>query len=188
MARFYSDHMNSNATPGVSALAGTAAFDSQRRSPPGLGHSRVYSQIARMTVGTAAIGDELRFITLRSGDRLGHLYVSSAGTSTALLVDIGLYLHGAGINAGVGAVIDADLFATAVDVNAGLARTDEFTEATTLDDENRWTTLWEQAAVGAGTDTVDPQLDYDIVLTPTAALTTVVEEIVVEAVYKSSGS
>jgi hypothetical protein len=188
MARFYSDHMNSNATPGVSALAGTAAFDAQRRSPPGLGHSRVYSQIARMTVGTAAIGDELRFLTMRSGDRLGHLYVSSAGGSTALLVDIGLYKHGKGIDAGVGAVIDADLFGSAVDVNAGLARTDEYTEAGTLDDENRWTTLWEVANVGDGSYTEDPFEDWDIVLTPTAALTTAVEEIVVEAVYKSSGS
>ena len=103
-------------------------------------------------------------------------------------MDVGLYKHGLGGEAGTGAVIDVDLFGSAIDVNAGLARTDEFTEAGTLDDEDRWKHLWQIATVGAATYTTDPFEDWDIVLVPTAALTTVVEEIVVEAVYKSSGS
>lgn len=182
---FFSDHFNNNATPGVTTLTGSLAFSRDRRPPAGLGHSRVRKKIARMTVGTGAvIGSELRMMQIRSSDRIGEIFVSSDGGATAFAADLGLYKVGSS-DAHDGAVIDAELFASALALSTAIARVDQFKEATTLDDEDRWKTAWELAAVGAASYTEDPQEDWDIVLTVTTALTVALNEVVVEITYTS---
>ena len=185
---FFSDHFNSNAVPGVTTLTGSLTYDSQRRANAGLGHARKRVAVARMTVGTGAvIGSELRMLQMKSGDRLGAIYVYSSGGATAADADLGIYLSGLSHD---GAVVDADLFgsALAVDTLASfdtVEEADSFKEAATLVDTDRWKPLWALAAIGAGTDTVDPMVNYDIVFTVTTAFTVALTELVVVVEYTS---
>lgn len=181
MASIFSDHYNSSGTvaAGQGALAEELAFDSQRRPAKGLKHARGYWSRGEVLCGTiAGIGDEIRFFDARSGDRLLQLFVVSDGGCTAGAMDIGLYKSGRN---GDGAVIDADLFASALAVSSAIAFVDEFKEATTLGDVDRGKTLWELAAVGAGSDTVDPMDDYAVVGTVTTAFTVAVCRLLVFA-------
>lgn len=184
MARAYSDHFNSNATPGVATLTGTLAFDSQRRAPAGLGHSRLRMKTARATVGTSGMtsGDELRLMSFHSSDRIRAIFVTATGGSTTYAADLGLYKSALEHD---GAVIDADLFASALALAGGIARVDEFTESTTLANIDRMKELWQLADIGGGTYTSDPDETWDLVLTSTATGTTAVEVLMVEVEYTS---
>ena len=177
MARIYSNHMN---TTGVAVLAASTTLT----TPPvqlsaGLVHARLRKKIARITIGTAAGDDEVRMMTFRSSDRIGAVYLMCDAGSTALIADVGLYLAG---SAHDGAVKDRDLFASALVINGGIARGDVFVESTACDDEDRWKQAWELPGMSY---TVDPKVDFDLVLTPTVALTTAVTEVVVEVDYTS---
>lgn len=185
MSRAYSDHFNSNTTPGVATgLTDTLAYDSQRRISAGLGHAVGRIKIARASVPTAGMtsGDELRMMRFKSGDRIWRLYWASDGGSTTYAANLGLYL--AGLN-GTGAVVDADLFGSALALATGAALTECFTESGVLTDEDRGKTCWELAAIGAGSDTVDPMVWYDLVLTSTATGTGAVNETLLIAEYTS---
>jgi hypothetical protein len=127
-------------------------------------------------------GDELRMMRFNSGDRIWKLSWASAGTSTTYAANLGLYLAG---SAGDGAVVDADLYASALALATGAGLTETFVESGVLTDEDRGKTLWEQAAIGAGSDTEDPFVEYDLVLTSTATGTGAVEEVLVIAEYTS---
>ena len=180
MATQWSDHFAA-AQPGLTR-------DSERRAGAGIGHGRVRYKRANVTLDLApddfAIGDVARLMTFKSSDRLFELFVSADGASTALTADLGLYQAGVS-GAHDGAVIDADLFASALALNGAVARVDEFEEATTLTEFHRGLTLWEIAAIGEAAYTVDPFLDFDLAFTCTADILTADENVVVEAFYTS---
>lgn len=184
MSRQYGDHFNSNSTPGVATLTGTLPLDDQRRAAVGLAHGRRRTKVMRAAVGTAGMtsADELRMGTFKSGDRIYSLILSSAGTSTTYACDIGLYLSGTNHT---GAVVDADLFDAAALVSTAIDEVDHFATGA-LANVDKGKTLWELAAIGAGSDTVDPMVDYDLVLTSTATGTTVIETLVIWVEFSSS--
>ena len=97
------------------------------------------------------------------------------------MLNLGLYLAGENHD---GAVQDVDLFCSALDIStAAIDRTDALVEAATLAGTDRGKTVWEQLAVGAGTDTVDPEVWYDVVGVPSTSCATADTTIVLEAYY-----
>lgn len=183
MARAYSNHFHST---GISVLAGTTTYDPQLKIPAGIGGARLKVKTARATVGTAGMtsGDELRMMRMKSSDRILRISWASDGGSTTYAADVGLYLAGSN---GDGAVVDADLFASALALASGGALTEFFAESTVLTDEDRGLMLWQLADIGAATLTADPKVEYDIVLTSTATGTTAVEEVLLLVEYTDEG-
>jgi hypothetical protein len=171
----------------VASLAAELPYDSQVKIGAGQGHGRERIKRAYMNVGTAAgIGDELRFMQFKSGDRLHELFVLTDGGCTAGAMDLGLYLSGLNHD---GAVLDVDLFCSALVLSTATvwaaAAAEIMIESAVLTDQDRGKPLWEILAVGAGTDTVDPMLDYDLTGVVTTARTAAVTNIVVFARYTS---
>jgi len=178
MADQFSDHF-ADVQPGL-------ILNTQRRASAGISHGRKRTKIARVTLDLSpsafGVGDVARIAQFKSSDRIEEILVTSGGASTVLTADLGLYRTGQNHD---GAVVDADLFASALALNGVIARVDEFTEAGTLDNFDRFLTLWELAAIGAATFTEDPFLDFDLALTGTAAIATADEPIVIEVTYTS---
>lgn len=186
MTTYYSDHYG----PAVGA---TGHFTT-RRTPgapaldPTMSHGRRRKSQARVTVPAAkdfGAGEIIRLFDLRSGDRLLDLRICcDANFGLVATWDVGLYKKGLVDD---GAVIDADLFAAALDLVDAVARTDVFTQATTLTDMDRGKPLWYLADKGAGTYSADPFEIWTVAMTSTADLTVVdgAVEIVVEADYFS---
>lgn len=171
MTVFYSDHF--------SADMGDTGHWSTLASPDkivnvGGKHARLRLNAARVLVPSTADladNDEIHFCDMRSSDRLVELYIScDAGWHTTATFNYGLYLKSTGV------AVDEDLFAAAYDQVNEVARGDIFDQATTLADWDRGKTLWELAAIGDGTDTVDPQVIYTIVATASANLTAMAAE------------
>ncbi len=134
---------------------------------PGLAHSRVRRSGAQLTVPNAqdlADNDVIRLLDLKSSDRLIELFFSmDANWGATTTFNVGLYLKGGSPNDG--AVVDEDLFGSAENWAGAIARVDSFKEAATLDDWDRGKTLWELAAIGAASYTVDPHLDFTVAVT-----------------------
>jgi hypothetical protein len=87
------------------------------------------------------------------------LYSDDVGTTGTL--DIGIYKN----TADGGAVVDADFFASAVDINAAaLNGTDVTHESTVFGFEDAEKPLWEALGLSS-----DPCLIYDVVITSTQA-------------------
>lgn len=155
MSTYYSDHYG----PAVGATGHftTRSAPGAPRLHPGVKHGRLRKSVARVTIpagSNLADDDVFRFMDFRSGDRIFDIRLSqdaNAGATTAM--NFGLYKKGL---ADDGAVIDEDLFASAVNLAAGIARVDIFKEATTLTDMDRGQPLWYLADKGAGTYTEDP--------------------------------
>lgn len=185
MTQWFSDHLS---LPGTTAGFGGITVNTLPDPLPvvssaGVGHGRIRYKRATITgLPLVTTPDVLRFFSMRSGDRLFELLLSSDGGSTAGAVHIGIYLAGTNHD---GAVVDADLFASAQTISTALDRTDVWTESTTLDGTDRGKALWEQAAVGAGTDTSDPDVVYDICATVSTSFTVADSELVLEAYYTS---
>ena len=193
MANMYSDHFNTGGssgtgTAGVATLAGELTLDAQRRAPAGIGHARLRVKIARIQVGTAAgIGDVLRMMSFKSGDRIGSIQVHSDGGCTNGTAHLGLYLSGMNHD---GAVLDYDLFGASMNLKTA-ADTDTVEEreamffAGALEEMDRWKPLWVNRAEGAGSDTVDPMLDYDLCFYVDEAVSVALVEVVVQVLYTS---
>ncbi len=183
MTTLYTDHYSAN--QGATGHA-TTLITPSKIVDIGKKHSRIRRSAAFLTVpdATDLVDDDIiRIMDLKSGDRLIELFVSSdADWHTIATFNIGLYLKGA---ANDGAAVDEDLFAFEHDWVNEIARVDVFDQATTLDDWDRGKTLWEQAAIGDGSDTVDPQTTYTIAATATANITVVnaAVEMLFEAYY-----
>jgi hypothetical protein len=130
----------------------------------GISHSRLRCCIATINmVDTLPVADDVyRLFTLKSSDRIMQFWMSSdaqaAGSNT---VDVGCYLEG-GKGLHTGAVIDMDLFSSDLDVASGFAMTNILHESTTVPDESAGLQLWEMAALGAASYTVDPMVNIDI--------------------------
>lgn len=111
------------------------------------------------TVEVAAADDNgsvYRFARLRSSDRVSEVRLWTDGITGATAYDLGLYRT----DADGGAVVDDDIFASAVDISGGLAGTDVTFESGSTNIDKVEKRIWELLALSA-----DPQLDYDLCLT-----------------------
>ena len=124
-----------------------------------------------------AINEVIRMGTFKSNDRIYELRISCDDMGSTGDFDIGIYLTG---GAHDGAVVDNNLFADALDVNANaLSRVEVFTEAA-LDDFDRGKMLWELLGL-----TEDPVVNYDMTIDAVEATTNTTGEVMLEAYYNS---
>lgn len=127
-----------------------------------------------ITVGPRRVYGDRGVVAAVSGDSIGSTYrfmrvPSSAGMRslqlhctaiTTCAADVGIYETAAN----GGAVVDADLFASAQSLATALAGTDVMRESGVITVANMEKMLWELLGL-----TEDPKKDYDIVATLTAA-------------------
>lgn len=177
MAVYFSDHFSSD---GVAR----ESVDMQKRAPAGVGHSRLRYKRAFVTIPVDAVSTEvIRFMSMKSGDRIMDMKLSNPGDCGTATMNLGLYESGLEHD---GAVLDADLFMSAEDLATANDRIDAFDEAATLDNQDRGKPLWELLAAGAGSDTVDPMEDWDICGVLAANMATAAEEVLLEVWYTAS--
>lgn len=166
MANFFSDNF---------ADAITDDYSASRKTPGEIGHARLRKKRMNIVTGAAAaIADTLVLGKFKSGDRLYDLRMStSSATATTGIINIGLYVAALNHVPVAANIVDVDLFGALIVTTTVLERTDVLVEAGTILGFSRGLTLWEMAALGAGSDTVDPMVDYDLVATFTEALNAV---------------
>jgi len=117
------------------------------------------------TVTAAAeIGSTIRCFRVKSNDLVAKLFLDCTAFGTGCTANIGLYKTAAD----GGAVVDADFFASAVDISAALVQSNVTREAAGTPNAVNYMEkcIWE--ALGL---TTDPQIDYDVVATLAAAAT-----------------
>lgn len=119
-----------------------------------VGIMREASSVAT-TLAAQSSGDTVRLVRVPSNARVSQVLVSCADASTAGAINIGIWQT---VENG-GAVVDADLFASALDLSGGpyenldvTFESDEYTYAESA------LPLWEVLGLAA-----DPKRDYDIV-------------------------
>lgn len=116
-----------------------------------------------MGVAAAASGDSIgstyRLTRVRSGDRVSQVLLSTTAITTCA-GDVGLYRTAAD----GGAVVDADLFGSAVSLASALSNSDVTTESGVITVANLEKRVWELLGL-----TADPFLEYDLAITLTAA-------------------
>ncbi len=165
MTDFYSNHYGPavGATNHFTTLQAPVPF-----VPVGLKHSRLRRTAAQLIVPSGqnlADDDVIRFLDLRSNDRLINLFISmDANWGATSTFNVGLHLKGANDD---GAVVDEDLFVAPDNWAAGDTRTDLFTLAV-LDDWDRGKTMWALATIGAASLTEDPGVVYTVSATASA--------------------
>lgn len=178
MADYYSEHY-------TETVGGTAVQDPRPKTAPGISHSPLRYKRGSVTPAAGVTDDEIcRFFTLKSSDRLIHLYLSTLSlTGTTMTADGGVYL------ADGGALVDLDLFCAAAtspldDLTVAVVRVDLFALGL-LENEDRGKQLWELINdAGAVTYAQDPNLTYDIAITMnTETAVTAASELILEAVY-----
>jgi hypothetical protein len=109
----------------------------------------------------ASIGSTYRLARVKSNDIVPLLLLDCTAITSAT-ADIGLYRTARD----GGAVVDADLFASAQSLASALRGNDVTRESGVITVPNMEKTLWELLGL-----TADPQVEYDIALTLTAAAT-----------------
>lgn len=116
-------------------------------------------RITRGTVETLAADDAAsvyRLCRVPSNAVIDHIWLASDAITGASATDVGVYQTAAN----GGAVVDADFFATDVDISSATAFTDVVLEATVTDKSKVEQRLWELLGLSA-----DPGRDYDICVT-----------------------
>jgi len=112
-----------------------------------------------------SIASKYIMFQIPSNARMVDLKIYSDDVGTAGDTDIGLY----DTTEDGGAVVDADFFASALDINAAaLTGTDVLHESAVYGFEDSEKTLWEGLGLAE-----DPNVKYDVVLTLTEALTSI---------------
>ncbi len=164
MASFYSNLITKPATPDT--------LDKWYKAPVQLAHARSRRGVPRATVQLQA-SDELRMQTLKSGDHLGRLYLTSDGASVAGTVNIGLAEKGENHD---GPVVDPDLF-TAGGSIATAGRSEIFAAAA-LNEVDRYKPLWQLLGLSE-----DPFTEYDIIVTCVTSFTSAPSELMLESEY-----
>lgn len=109
---------------------------------------------------TKDIGSTYRFFRVKSSDLVSQLLLDNATCGAACTADFGLYRTAAD----GGAVVSAALFASALDMNTANRALDITRESGTITVANMEKKIWELLALSA-----DPQIDYDVAATLTAA-------------------
>ena len=142
----------------------SSAITNADATPVVLSNSRVAGGGVRESVGTkqaaasASIGSTYRLARVPSNARVSELLLSNDAFDTTGAADIGLY------DIKDGAVVDADLFASAALLTAVQKNVDVTHESDVFGVEDAEKTVWE--ALGL---TADPYKEYDVALTLTAA-------------------
>lgn len=119
--------------------------------------ARLREQVA--TVEVAAADDDTsvyRLFRVRSSDRISEVLIANDAITGGTSFDIGV--HDTAENGG--AVVDADEFASAVDLSSAGGYTDRTNEAVATDIAKVEMPLWERLGL-----TADPNKEYDITLT-----------------------
>lgn len=136
-------------------------------NPPVINSAQIANGRARFMRGVVAVanGDSiasvLRFVRVKSNDLVSQILLDCDAITLAA-ADIGIYrTSGDG-----GAVVDADLFASAQSIATALRATDVTRGSGVITVANMERPLWQLLGLSA-----DPQVDYDIAATLTAAAT-----------------
>lgn len=119
--------------------------------------------VGTMEMTTLDAGSTYRFCQVPSNCRISQLMLFSDDVGNAGLMDFGIYQT----TANGGAVVDADVFASAVDINNALLNGVDITYesgTTTAQIDDIEKTLWVQLGLSA-----DPGIMYDVVGTSTQA-------------------
>lgn len=145
---------NLDATPPTRATVGTGAA----------GMLRSVDGTLTVTTGKTS-GSVYRMVRVPSNAKVKHVYACVDAAVTTLDVDIGLYYSTDPTTqrALQGLVIDADHFASAVDLHAIIVPTDYVFEATTNVAAKRMQPLWQAAGLS-----VDPGGFFDVVFVSTS--------------------
>jgi hypothetical protein len=106
-----------------------------------------------------SIGSTIRLLRVKSNDTVAQLLLSCTAITTCA-GDVGLYKTAKD----GGAVVDADFFASAASLATALSNSDITRESGVVTIPNMEKTIWEQLALAA-----DPQIEYDVAITLTAA-------------------
>jgi hypothetical protein len=104
---------------------------------------------------------------LKSSDRLWALYHNTDGAADAnSSAEVGIFTVN---DTHTGAVLDVDLFGAAHDIStAALDVLTEIFSSGAAGGEDRMKTMWAIYALGAGSDSVDPQVSYEFGMTTSA--------------------
>lgn len=122
-------------------------------------HGRVKASAGFADFAASDATSIARVLTVPSSARVSRLELASDDLGTGGTVDVGLYL------ADDGAVVDDDLFASAVDTDtAAVARTDITYESAVVGIEKLAMPLWEALGLSA-----DPAVTYHVTVTRNAA-------------------
>jgi len=188
MGNMFSDHFNTSGTVrnGVGVLAEAMPLDSQHKASVYLSHARMRRSHATIGQGSdAAIGDQLRMLTLKSSDRLYSLLFSSNAGSTAADADLGIYLRGSAHDGALPAAACVDAFSTTAEAtDTEHLRVEVFAGGDYAFDDDMGKQLWELVNVTASsTYTEDPGIDFDITFTVTTAATVATSILQLEAFY-----
>lgn len=143
-------------TPITNADASPVVLNKAQIDGARLRHKR---GVATVTT-TKDIGSTYRMFRVKSSEMLLQLLLDNATCGAGCTGDIGLYRTAAD----GGAVVSAALFASAVDLNTANRALDVTRESGTITVANMEKRLWELLAL-----TADPQIEYDVVITLTAA-------------------
>lgn len=145
------------------AVANTKAtlITNQDATPPVLSNPALNGRVinAAGTVETLAADDAssvYRLVRIPSNARILSLQVAADAITGASAADVGLYQTAQN----GGAVLDADFFATDVDISSGIVFTDVLLEATVTDISKCEMPLWQLYGL-----TSDPCISYDICVT-----------------------
>lgn len=106
-----------------------------------------------------SIGSTYRFFRVKSNDIMSQLLLSCTAITTCA-GDVGLY----DTAANGGAVVDADFFASAQALSSALSNTDITRESGVVTVANMEKPIWQALGLSA-----DPQKEYEVVVTLTAA-------------------
>ena len=152
--------------------------DPPKRVATGASDGRIrYKPMYILTDQVFAITEVIRMGQFKSNDRIHKLVISCPDMGTAGDFDIGLYLTGVNHN---GLVVDDNLFADALDVNAAASdQVEVFTQAA-LDNFDRGKPLWELLGLSA-----DPVVAYDMTITAVEATTATSAEVLLECWYNA---
>lgn len=132
------------------------ALNDQRLNAGRVRHSRGVVAVA----ATASSTSTYRFFQVPAHAVPISLRLSCPDIGTTMTADFGIYRT----TRDGGAVVDADLFASAVDIHGGaLAKSEILRESTTITVALSEQAIWQFTAL-----TVDPGYSYDVVMTATA--------------------
>lgn len=160
MVNWLSDHYNETPAqnlPQIPHIVPPQAVDK--------GYLRYKRAEVDLSASSISAGDQIRMFTLKSGDRINEMILST-DASWVFVANLGLYLVG---DEHDGALLSADLFASAIDFNgigSGLIQQEVLTESN-LEDEARATPLWSML----GQSTRNPREDWDVTFTQTSGTT-----------------
>lgn len=119
---------------------------------------RVKRGVATSVLAAADVGSTYRFGRIRSNDVVKEVKLDNATLGAGAAMDFGLYKTAKD----GGAVVDADLFASAVDMNTANRALDITRESGVITVANMQKRVWELLGL-----TTDPQIEYDITGTTT---------------------